>query len=94
MEQGNFYLDGLLRGGGMALKFADVIPMNTVLEMFDKFHEQMTGESGYGYDEEHFNVWLAQRDLFIQARCNGIVDDGSVKVTVNGKVPTRQKEVK
>ena len=63
----------------MALKFADVIPMNTVLEMFDKFHEQMTGESGYGYDEEHFNVWLAQRDLFIQARCNGIVDDEKLK---------------
>lgn len=69
----------------MALKFAEVIPKSTVLEMFDRFHEQMTGEVGYGCDEEHFNPWFAQRQMFILAGNNGIVDEKEVKVTFNGR---------
>ena len=69
----------------MALKFAEVIPKSTVIEMFDKFHEQMTGESGYAYDDEHDNPWLGQRQMFILAGSNGIVDEKEVKVNFNGK---------
>lgn len=60
----------------MALKFAEVIPKSTVIEMFDKFHKQMTGEGGYAYDESRsLDPWLVQRQKFILAGSNGIVDE-------------------